>query len=110
MSDEELRPRTEEELRHQPLSKEDIYFKKLEAERLAAKARHEGGEAKLLSPIDGTPMLLEDFHGMIIHRCATSRGVWLDEHEFDLLRRGLEEDPKENLLQRWMKNILPYQH
>ena len=109
----ERRPFQEEELRHKPLSNEDAYFKKLDEERKRARELKQQARRMVCGradrPPEGCPLEHVDYHGLVADRCSECGGLWLDEHETELLKRGLEEDPKENLFHRWMKNILPYQ-
>lgn len=65
-------------------AKEGSYFaqKDREAlERLASKKTEE----KRLSPITGEPMEQVVVHGVVIDRCPTSGGVWLDAGELEQL-------------------------
>lgn len=43
-------------------------------------------------PIDGTPMDKAAIQKIIIDRCPTCKGIWLDGGELDILRRISEKD------------------
>jgi Zn-finger nucleic acid-binding protein len=78
-------------------AKEESYFDKKNREaleRLAQKqAAQNQGEAARKSPITGEAMLQEVIHGVVIDRCPTSGGVWLDAGELEqLLEAAVSED------------------
>lgn len=110
MSDEERRARQEDELRSKPLSKEDAYFRKVEEERLKALELRKK-EKKLLCPHDGTNLVHENRHGIVVDFCPTCKGIWLDDHEAELLRHVMQQQSEhgESLWKRVLKNLLPYQ-
>ncbi len=47
-------------------------------------------EAPRPCPIDKTPMAKEIVQAIVIDRCPTCRGVWLDGGELEYIKRGLE--------------------
>jgi hypothetical protein len=110
MSDEELRARHEDELRSRPLSKEDAYFRKVEEERLKAIELRKA-EKRLVCPHDQTPLVHENRHGIVVDACPSCKGIWLDDHEAELLRHVMQKETEhgESLWKRVMKNLLPYQ-
>ena len=59
-------------------------------EELRARARAEGEERRQC-PIDGTAMGKDVVLGVIIDRCPSCRGVWLDGGELDLIRESVAE-------------------
>lgn len=65
-------------------AKEESYFDKKNREALERLAKKQA-EKKLLSPISGEPMKQEVLHGVVIDRCPTSGGVWLDAGELEQL-------------------------
>ena len=111
--EEEHRPKHEHEMRHKPLSREDAYFQKLEEDRLKAIKTKDKPRRMLCGrkdrPADGCPLVHEERHGIIVDACQECGGIWLDAHEAQLIRRTLEQDPKEDLWKRLLKNLLPYQ-
>lgn len=65
-------------------AKEDSYFAKKNKEALA-RLKGAGEDKPRPSPITGEPMLREVLHGVVIDRCPTSGGVWLDQGELEQL-------------------------
>lgn len=68
-------------------AKEESYFdrKNREAlERLAQKKQ----EKPRLSPVTGEPMEQIALHGVVIDRCPTSGGIWLDAGELEQLMQA----------------------
>lgn len=55
---------------------------KLQAER----------EEKRICPIDGAMMSKELVHNVIIDRCPSCSGVWLDRGELELIRQAVEAE------------------
>lgn len=43
-------------------------------------------------PVDGTQMLKEVAHMLVIDRCPECKGVWLDGGELDRIREGVESE------------------
>ena len=65
-------------------SHEEKFFKKKNEEalkRLALKKK----EKPRLSPITGDPMVQEVMFGVVIDRCLSSGGIWLDAGELEQL-------------------------
>jgi len=48
-------------------------------------------ESERLCPVDGQKMTKESAHMLVIDRCATCQGVWLDGGELERIRGGAEE-------------------
>ena len=64
---------------------------KLLAKRQAAE------ESRQTCPVDGEPMEKVIVLNLVLDRCPTCQGVWLDGGELDLLRRALEAGMREDL-------------
>lgn len=47
-------------------------------------------ETKRECPIDQAAMVKEVVHAIVIDRCPTCQGVWLDAGELDYIKRGIE--------------------
>jgi hypothetical protein len=62
----------------------DVCQKLLEA-RLKAEA-----EDRRLCPLDGASMSKEIVFNVVVDRCPSCKGMWLDGGELDLLRAGIE--------------------
>ena len=72
-------------------AKEESYFDKKNREALERLSKKkEAGEGERKSPITGEIMKQEVLNGVVIDRCPTSGGVWLDagelEDDFAILR------------------------
>jgi len=48
------------------------------------------GESNRPCPIDGEPMKKEIAHMIVIDRCPTCQGVWLDGGELERIKGGVE--------------------
>ncbi|MDA0791233.1 MAG: zf-TFIIB domain-containing protein [Proteobacteria bacterium] len=48
------------------------------------------GEDKRPCPVDGTTMVKEIAHMLVIDRCPSCKGVWLDGGELERLKGGVE--------------------
>ena len=48
-------------------------------------------ESERLCPIDGTKMGKEIAHMLIVDRCPSCQGIWLDGGELERLKGGVEE-------------------
>lgn len=74
-------------------AKEESYFDKKNREALERLAKKKEAEPVRNSPITGEPMVQEVLHGVVIDRCPTSGGVWLDAGELEqLMEAALSED------------------
>ena len=65
-------------------AKENEYFEKKNQEALSRLAKKKE-EKPRPSPVTGQPMEQIVLHGVVIDRCATSGGIWLDAGELDQL-------------------------
>lgn len=90
-------------------AKEESYFDKRNREALERMAAHKP-EKPRLSPITGQPMTQEVVHGVVIDRCPTSGGVWLDHGELEQLleldRSSAPGGQGESGAQGWVKALL----
>ncbi len=48
-------------------------------------------EQKRLCPVDGAPMKKEVNQNVIVDRCTSCGGVWLDRGELDLIKKAIEQ-------------------
>ena len=72
-------------------AKEGSYFEKKNKEALE-RLKQKKDEAKpRLSPITGEPLVEEVLHGVVIDRCPTSGGIWLDAGELEELAEVLAQ-------------------
>lgn len=67
---------------HEGLPTCDECQQKLKAER----------EDKRRCPIDGAEMAKDVILNVILDRCPTCHGIWLDKGELDLIKEAAEED------------------
>jgi hypothetical protein len=85
-------------------AKEESYFDKKNKEALERLAqKNKGAEKPKLSPITGEPMVQQVIHGVVIDRCPTSGGIWLDAGELEQL---MEAAQKEKKSEGWLSNFL----
>ena len=91
----EENPVTQEMLRSQ-FSKEDAYFHKLDEER--SKISHEKAKVRRLvcrregRPPEGCELREVSFHGVMVDRCETCQGLWLDPHELEALAQAFQKE------------------
>lgn len=67
-------------------AKEDSYFEgenRKALERLNARKAEQSSSGPRRSPITGEPMEEATYLGVVIDRCPTSGGVWLDKGELE---------------------------
>lgn len=95
-------------------AKEESYFDKRNREALERMTAFQK-EKPRLSPITGEPMNKEIVYGVVIDRCPTSGGVWLDHGELEQLlkvERGFKDGEQvesgtvEGGAQSWVKALL----
>ena len=73
-------------------AKEESYFDKKNREALERMAKKQEDKPRP-SPITGEPMNQEVLNGVVIDRCATSGGIWLDAGELEeLIAAALSDD------------------
>lgn len=74
-------------------AKEESYFDRKNREALKKLAKKKEEETPRKSPITGEDMKQEVLNGIVIDRCPTSGGIWLDAGELeDLIEAALSED------------------
>lgn len=86
-------------------AKEEEFFlrKNKEAlERLAEKKRNQ----LRLSPVTGEPMEQIVLHGVVIDRCPTSGGIWLDAGELDQLVEASKKDSEGGKGHHWLADFV----
>jgi len=76
-------------------AKEDSYFDKKDKELLKQLATKRGEETARKSPITGEPMEQVSLHGVIIDRCPSSGGIWLDKGELEELVEIMKKENTE---------------
>jgi hypothetical protein len=87
-------------------AKEESFFERKNREALERLAGKVDDNARL-SPITGEPMQKVALHGVIVDRCPTSGGIWLDAGELEQLLEQLkaEDAGKEGWLVRFAKGL-----
>lgn len=83
-------------------SNEDLYFKKLDEERIAAQKRKE--EKVMVCPRDGHALELVDIDHVQVDRCPHCMGIWLDAHELQAFRHAGE---KPGILKTIFGSLIP---
>lgn len=78
-------------------AKEEGYFEKKNREAVERLKQKQAAEKPRLSPVSGEPMVQEVLHGVVIDKCPTSGGIWLDAGELEELFEHIkkEEDSDE---------------
>jgi Zn-finger nucleic acid-binding protein len=67
------------------MAKEEQYFEKRNAEKLATlRQKRRGGDARK-SPVTSSPMKVEEVCGILVDVCTDCGGVWLDDGELEEL-------------------------
>lgn len=84
-------------------AKEDSFFEKKNAEALA-RLKNKQTEKPRLSPVTGEPMVQEVIHGVVVDRCSTSKGVWLDAGELEQLVEALGKGGEEG--RSWLASFI----
>lgn len=62
---------------------EDGYFERKEREALERLAKKAAEGVVRKSPISGEPMVQKSLYGVVVDRCTTSGGIWLDAGELE---------------------------
>ena len=64
-------------------AKENEYFERKNREALERLKKNEQANQVRLIPVTGEPMEQLALHGVVIDRCKTSGGIWLDAGELE---------------------------
>ena len=101
---------SQDELKRE-FSKEDLYFRQLDEERLAA-AKQRGQVRKMIcrragSPDDGCELEIVDIDGVQVDRCPVCDGIWLDAHELEDLRRRGAKKEHHGMFHKFVDILLP---
>ena len=75
-------------------AKEGSYFEQKNREALERLAQKKD-EKPRLSPITGEPMEQVALHGVIVDRCKTSGGLWLDAGELEHMLESMKNEHTE---------------
>ena len=87
-------------------AKEDEYFYRQEKEALARLNAKKNAEKAKLSPIDGKPLTQLNVGGVIIDKCESTGGVWLDAGELEqLLSHAQNESSGSVWTKRFISNL-----
>ena len=72
---------------------ENEYFKRKESEALSRLKERKASENKVrLSPVTGEPMEEITIGGVVVDRCPTTKGIYLDDGELDQLIQHAQEN------------------
>lgn len=85
-------------------AKEESYFDKKNREALERLAKKKEEEKPRLSPVTGTPMVQEVLNGVVIDRCESSGGIWLDAGELEELIEAAKSD-ESNVFLNFFKGL-----
>ena len=86
---------------------ENDYFAKKNAEAVKRIKSRQEETAERLSPIDGKPMEQITMMGVVIDRCKSSGGIWLDKGELEELFTENEKQEQDSggVLGEFFKSI-----
>ncbi len=102
---EEKRQVTQQELSARPLTKEDEFFRKQEAEVLElARRQREDKDGQRQCPTCPDVLVSEAFGDIEIDRCHTCQGIWLDPGELEILSAQMKARG-ENPVMKFFKAI-----
>ena len=85
-------------------AKEGSYFEKKNQEALERLKKKKEEEKPRLSPITGEPMVEEVISGVVIDRCTSSGGIWLDAGELEELIEASRSGDEET--QGWISGFM----
>lgn len=90
------------------LEKAEEYFNKKNIEALKRyRARLEENKPRL-SPVTGEPMVQESIMGIVVDRCPTTKGIWLDAGELeeilDAVKNTLMEE-EDSMLTKFFSSV-----
>jgi Zn-finger nucleic acid-binding protein len=84
-------------------AKENQFFEQQEKEALARlKSR---AESIRKSPIDGQPMEQVTIMGVVVDRCKSTGGVWLDNGELEQLLKASQKNAGSEAGASWISNF-----
>jgi hypothetical protein len=85
-------------------AKEDQYFEKANKDAVARL----GVKRQLKSPITGEAMISETIQGVVVDRCPTSGGIWLDKGELEhiIAHSGGQSDKSEGFIANFFGSLL----
>lgn len=88
-------------------TKEEAYFKEREQEAL--KRLHDRPTSKpRLSPVTGEPMEQVTCLGVVVDRCPSSGGIWLDADELQHLIATAKKEESEFQHERWTEKFFKF--
>lgn len=73
--------------------KEEMFFEE-QNKRALAKLKERAGKKPRLSPITGEEMEQISYQGVVIDRCKTSGGIWLDAGELEEIIKNASDSSK----------------
>ena len=86
-------------------AKEGSYFEKKNQEALARLKQKQDDTKPRLSPVSGEPMEQEVLMGVVIDRCKSSGGIWLDAGELEALIEASKNQEESGLISDFFKNL-----
>ncbi len=86
-------------------AKEDAYFEEQNRAALA-RLKQQRGDKKRASPITGEPMEQITIKGVVVDRCTTSGGIWLDAGELEeIIKHSKADESGDNWLSGFLSAI-----
>lgn len=84
---------------------EEQYFERKNQEALA-RLQNRAASTPRLSPVTGEPMETVTIMGVVVDRCPTSGGIFLDAGELEeIIKHATSDAGKGNFLQRFMGSM-----
>lgn len=87
---------------------EEEYFRKANQVAVERLAQRKQSEKPRLSPITGEVMVEEVIDGVVVDRCPSSNGIWLDAGELEQLieaAKKLSDANKPTWFERFVKGV-----
>ena len=84
-------------------AKEEMFF---DEQNKRALGKIKDRTKKRLSPISGQPMEELVYQGVVIDRCPTSGGIWLDPGELEQIIKAATEEKKQG--EDWLGNFFGF--
>lgn len=86
-------------------AQEDEYFERQNQSALERIQSREADKPRM-SPITGEPMEQLTIMGVVVDRCPSSKGIWLDAGELDQILDSQKQARKDNQEENWLKSFV----
>ena len=86
-------------------AKEGSYFEKKNNEALQRLKKVQEDSKPRLSPISGEPLVQEVVCGVVVDRCQSSGGLWLDAGELGEILEASKGEESENFISQFFSSL-----